>query len=215
MDREKLSVLLIGATGVVGSHVLDLALADERFTKVVALTRRPLPAHPKLTNPVVDLGKVPSETDWFSVDGMISTLGTTQRIAGSPEAFKDIDYGLNLALARRAHEHGATRLALTSSLGADPAARTSYYLRTKGELERDLATIGYSSLTIVRPGLLGGTRAERRRSEDLGKLLLWLVGPILPRRWRISQPRRVAEALVDAIATGQPGLRVIDSSRLV
>ncbi|WP_353476284.1 NAD(P)H-binding protein (plasmid) [Salipiger sp. H15] len=207
-------VLLIGATGVVGRLVLERALAEPRFAEVVALTRRPLPGHPKLTNPVVDLGDLPPGTDWFSVDGVISALGTTQRIAGSREAFRAIDHGLNLALARRAHEGGASRFALTSSLGADPGARTSFYLRTKGELERDLSKIGYASLTIVRPGLLGGSRPERRPSEDLGKLALGLLGPVLPRRWRMSRPDRVAEALVEGLAAGQPGTQVIGASRL-
>ncbi|WP_209021303.1 NAD(P)H-binding protein [Paracoccus ravus] len=213
MAKENLRVLLIGATGVVGRHVLDIALADTRFAKVIALTRRPLPAHPKLINPVVDLNDLPAGAEWFSVDGVISTLGTTQRIAGSPEAFRAVDYGLNLAIAKKAHDSGATRFALTSSLGADPSSR-SYYLRTKGEIERDLERIGYESLTILRPGLLGGTRSERRLSEDLGKTALGLLGPILPARWRISRPERVAEELVGAIAKGASGGHIIDSGRL-
>lgn len=214
MGGENLRVLLTGATGVVGQHVLRLALAEARFGSVVAPTRRPLPAHPKLTNPVVDFTALPADADWWSVDGVISALGTTQRIAGSPEAFREVDHGHTLAVARRAHERGATRFALTSSLGADPAARSSFYLRTKGEIERDVGNIGFASLTIVRPGLLGGARSERRLAEDVGKIALGLLGPILPARWRISRPERVAEVLVEAIAAGQPGRHVIDSDRL-
>ncbi|MTH79904.1 NAD(P)H-binding protein [Paracoccus aestuariivivens] len=213
MGEKPLHVLLIGATGVVGRHVLDLALNESRFAKVIALTRRPLPEHPKLINLVVDLNDLPAEADWFFVDGVISTLGTTQRVAGSAEAFRAIDHGLNLAIAKRAHDSGATHFALTSSLGADPSSR-SFYLRTKGEIENDLEKIGYSSLTFVRPGLLGGTRSERRLSEDLGKVVLGVFGPILPTRWRISRPERVARALVDAIASGKPGRHIVDSSSL-
>lgn len=213
MKKENLRVLLIGSTGVVGKHVLELALGEECIAEVVALTRRPLPAHPKLINPVADLRDLPCETDWFAVDGVISALGATQRIAGSPEAFREVDYGLNMAIARNAYESGAKRFALTSSLGADASSR-SYYLRTKGELERDLENIGYASLTFVRPGLLGGARSERRLAEEAGKLVLGLLGPVLPLRWRISRPDRVASALVDAIVEGKSGRHVIDSSRL-
>ncbi len=213
MKKENLRVLLIGSTGVVGKHVLELALGEECFAEVVALTRRPLPAHPKLINPVAELRDLLSGTDWFAVDGVISALGATQKIAGSPEAFREVDYGLNMAMARTAHESGAKRFALTSSLGADASSR-SYYLRTKGELERDLEKIGYASLTFVRPGLLGGVRSERRLAEEAGKLVLGLLGPVLPPRWRISRPDRVAKALVDAIVEGKPGRHVIDSSRL-
>lgn len=170
MAGETLRVLLTGATGVVGQHVLRLALADARFGSVVAPTRRPLAAHPKLTNPVVDFAALPADADWWSVDGVISALGTTQRIAGSPEAFRAVDHGYTLAVARLAHDRGATRFALTSSLGADPAARSSFYLRTKGEIERDVGEIGFASLTIVRPGLLGGTgRAPAGRGRGQGR----------------------------------------------
>jgi uncharacterized protein YbjT (DUF2867 family) len=214
MGGETLRVLLTGATGVVGEHVLRLALAEERFGSVVALTRRPLPAHPKLTNPLVDFTALPADADWWSVDGVISALGTTQRIAGSPAAFREVDYGYTLAVARLAHSRGATRFALTSSLGADAAVRSSFYLRTKGEIERDVGAIGFTSLTIVRPGLLGGARSERRLAEDVGKVALDLLGPILPARWRISRPERVAEVLVEAIAAGRAGRHVIESDRL-
>lgn len=215
MSGENLRVLLIGATGVVGEHVLRLALADQRFGAIVALTRRPLAAHPKLTNPLVDFAALPADAPWWSVDGVISALGTTQRIAGSAEAFHAVDYGYTLAVARLAHEKGATRFALTSALGADPAARSSFYLRTKGEIERDIEQLGFASLTIVRPGLLGGARSERRLAEELGKAALGLLGPILPARWRISRPERVAEMLVEAIAVGEPGRHVIGSDRLI
>jgi len=213
MNEENLRVLLIGSTGVVGKHVLELALAEKSFAEVIALTRRPLPTHPKLTNPVVDLRVLPSGTDWFAVDGVISALGATQRIAGSPEAFREVDYGLNMAIARMAYEGGAERCALTSSLGANASSR-SFYLRTKGELERDLQKIGFASLTFVRPGLLGGARSERRLAEEAGKLALGLLGPVLPPLWRISRPDRVGSALVDAIVEGKPGRHIVESSRL-
>lgn len=206
-------VLLIGSTGVVGEQVLRLALAEPCFGGIVAPTRRPLPPHPRLANPLVDFSALRAGDPWWSVDGVISTLGTTQRTAGSPEAFRRVDYGYTLAVARLAHAGGATLFALTSSLGADPASRF-FYLRTKGEIERDVEKIGFSSLTIVRPGLLGGARAERRLSEDLSKAALSLLGPLLPARWRISRPERVAGALVEAIVAGQPGRRVVASEEL-
>lgn len=213
MADANLRVLLVGATGVVGAQALRLALAEPRFGAVIAPTRRPLAAHPKLTNPLVDFSDLPADAPWWSVDGVISALGTTQKAAGSPEAFRAVDHGYTLAVARLAHAAGATRFALTSSLGADPAAR-SYYLRTKGEIERDVEAVGIASLTIARPGLLGGARAERRLTEDVGKIALGLLAPIVPARWRISRPERVAEALVDAIAAGRLGLRIVPSEDL-
>ncbi len=127
-------ILLVGATGLVGSDVVRRALADERITRLVAPTRRPLDAHPKLDNPLVDFDRLPAEADWWNVDGVICALGTTRATAGSDQAFRRVDYDYPLAVARLAHHRGARRFALNSSLGADAKSRL-LYPRTKGEVE--------------------------------------------------------------------------------
>src|SRR5207244_3118160 len=105
--RAMLKVLLVGASGLVGREALAQVLDDARFSHVVALTRRPLDAHQKLFNPVVDFERLPQDADWWAVDGVICTLGTTIRTAGSQEAFRRVDHDYPLAVARIAHAHGA------------------------------------------------------------------------------------------------------------
>jgi uncharacterized protein YbjT (DUF2867 family) len=206
-------ILLVGATGLVGSHVLAKALADLRIERVVAPTRRALPPHPKLTNPLVDFDHLIEAADWWSVDGVICTLGTTRATAGSDEAFRKVDYVYPLAVAKIARRHGAQRFALNSSLGADAKSRL-LYPRTKGEVERDLQALGFPSLTIVRPGLIGGTRAEFRAGERIASAILGMLGPLLPRRYRISPAAVIADALIEAAVKGDPGVHIIESDRL-
>lgn len=206
-------VLLIGASGLVGHHVLTRLLESARFSAVVAPTRRPLPHHVKLLNPVVDFNALPDDADWWRVDGMISAVGTTMAKAGSRAAFRQVDYALPLACARLAQSQGATAFALNSALGADPGSRI-FYNRTKGELERDLIALGFPSLTLVRPGLIGGKRDEYRAGEHAASVVLGLLGPLLPRRWRINPAEKIADALVAAIADPAPGLHLIESAQL-
>ncbi|WP_199698882.1 Rossmann-fold NAD(P)-binding domain-containing protein [Oleomonas cavernae] len=130
------TLLLVGATGLVGQHTLALALADPRVTKVVAPTRRPLPAGPKLENPVVDFDALPEDAPWWQAGAVICTLGTTQKIAGSQAAFRKVDYDYPLAVARLARRHSTPAYALTSSVGAS-ARSPSFYLRTKGSWRRN------------------------------------------------------------------------------
>jgi uncharacterized protein YbjT (DUF2867 family) len=47
-------VLLAGATGLTGEHLLDRLLNEPTITRVLAPTRRPLAEHPHLENPVGD-----------------------------------------------------------------------------------------------------------------------------------------------------------------
>ena len=164
------TLLIAGATGLVGSHALRLALADTRIASVVAPTRRPLPAHPKLTNPVEDFAHLPPYAPWWKVDGVVCALGTTMAKAGSQAAFEAVDYELQLTVARLALRQGAQAFALNSALGSDPDSRV-FYSRVKGELEQSLRAMrnpAYASLTFVRPGLIGGERAESRPAERLG-----------------------------------------------
>lgn len=206
-------VLLCGATGLVGREVLRIALADPVVTQVVAPTRRPLPAHPGLLNPVVDFEQLPADAAWWRADAAICALGTTRRDAGSAAAFRRVDFDYVLAFARLARAGGARAFALTSSLGADATSRY-FYLRTKGEVEQAVQALGYPSLTVVRPSLIGGERERRRALEHLGMRLLQVLAPCVPRRWRIVPAERIARTLLRSVLDAAPGCTVISSEQL-
>ncbi|CAN5362912.1 NAD(P)H-binding protein [soil metagenome] len=204
-------ILLAGATGLVGSAALTRMLGDERVTQVVAPTRRPLAPHAKLLNPIADSTHVPLDAAWWAVDGAICALGTTRAQAGSAAAFRAIDFDYALAIATAARSGGATRFALTSSLGANAQSRL-LYPRTKGELENAVRRLDFESLTIVRPGFLGGARSERRPVERAMGLILRIVAPILPASARISPAAAVAALLVEAAIDGGAGQHIITAA---
>lgn len=206
-------LLLCGATGLVGREVLRMALQHAAITQVVAPTRRALPAHPKLSNPLVDFEQLPSDAAWWQGDAAICTLGTTLRDAGSQVAFRRVDFDYVLAFAQLARAGGARAFALTSSLGADAASRY-FYLRTKGEVEQALQALGYPSLTVVRPSMIGGERAQRRVLERIGMQALRVLAPCLPRRYRIVPAQRIAQALLHSALAMMPGCTVISSEQL-
>jgi len=208
-----MKLLLVGSTGLVGRRVLDLALADERIDAVVTPVRHGVTSHPKLLAPTVDFEHLPNDEDWWQVDAVICTLGTTMRVAGSQEAFRRVDHDYVLAIARLAQQHGASTFALNSAMGANPSSRF-FYNRVKGELERDLATLNFQSLTFVRPGLIGGKREETRPAERIAAIVLGALQPILPRRLRINPADRIAQALFDAAIAARPGTHIVGSAEL-
>lgn len=209
-----MKLMIVGGTGLVGRHLLDLALADGRVELVVAPARRPLSAHPKLISPQVDFDHLPAEAHWWGVDAVICALGTTLRTAGSRAAFIRVDHHYPMEVARLARRHGAKTYVLNSALGADPASRI-FYNRTKGELERDLQKLGFESLTFVRPGLIGGPRDEFRPGERLAAAVLKVAGPLLPRRWRINPAENIARALLTAAHDRKSGVHTVESAALV
>jgi uncharacterized protein YbjT (DUF2867 family) len=224
---------LLGATGLVGRQVLRQALADLRVARVIAPTRRPLAgdplladprladprvadprlADPRLSNPVLDFEHLSAQSPWWTVHAVVCALGTTMARAGSREAFRRIDVELPLQIARWCRAGGARAFALNSALGADPASRV-FYSRVKGELEQALRALDFPSLTLVRPGLLGGDRDERRPAERAGILVSQALAPLLPRRYRVVPAERVAHHLLRAALTGAPGVTVLPSESL-
>ncbi|MDP2219695.1 MAG: NAD-dependent dehydratase [Hydrogenophaga sp.] len=207
-------LMLVGATGLVGHCVLQQALADARVRQVVAPTRSALPPHPKLLNPLVDFDHLPDNADWWAVDAVVCTLGTTIKTAGSQAAFYRVDHGYPLQVARLALRQGAKAYALNSALGADPASRV-FYSRTKGELEQDLQVLGYRSLTLVRPGLIGGERRQARPAEQLAVRLSTWLQPLLPRRYRVVPADRIAHHLLQVALAAAPGVQVLMSEQLL
>jgi uncharacterized protein YbjT (DUF2867 family) len=207
-------LLLAGASGMVGREVLRQALADPRFGEIVAPARRFLASSSaKLRNPLVDFDALPGEAAWWAVDAVICTLGTTIRDAGSQAAFRKVDLDYPLAVARQALAHGAKTFVLVSASGAHPASRI-FYSRTKGELERDLRALGFASLYLVRPSLLGGERERRRAAEHVGMKLLGAIRPLLPRRYRVVPAAQVAATLLWAALGAEPGVHVIESEAI-
>lgn len=207
------TLLLVGATGLVGQSVLAQALADPRLARVVAPTRRPLAPHPKLLNPLVDFDALPAEAPWWAVDGVICTLGTTIKKAGSPAAFRCVDHDYPLAVATLARRHGAGAFALTSSVGAAASART-FYLRTKGETENALRALAFPSLTFVRPSMIGGERTERRPLEALALRVFTALPFLLPRRYRVVPAERIARSLLASVLSARPGTHTVESEAI-
>lgn len=209
-----MKLLIVGASGLVGSHVLRHALADERVSEVVAPSRRALTAHPKLFVPLVDFEQLPSDAEWWQADAVICTLGTTMKLAGSREKFKRVDHDYPHTVAKLARQHGTPTYVLNSATGADAQSRF-FYNRVKGELERDLAGCGFSSLTYVRPGLISGPRQAFRLGERVAECVLKVLGPLLPRSWRINPADNIALALLESAIVARPGMHVVRSATLV
>jgi uncharacterized protein YbjT (DUF2867 family) len=199
------TVLLAGATGLVGCEILAGLLADSGVREVHTLARRELSLrHPKLAQHKVDFGALPALP---ALDEVYLALGTTIKVAGSQDAFRAVDYEANLAVARAARSAGAKRLGLVSAMGADRASRL-FYNRVKGELEAVLATLGYGGIAIARPSFLTGDRTAlgqpERGGEGLALKVSTVLRPLIPANYRSIQARDVAAALRRAVpsATG-------------
>ncbi len=201
-------ILLAGATGLTGEHLLDRLLNEPTVARVLAPSRRPLAAHPHLENPVGELAALLPQLSG-NVDIAFCCLGTTIKQAGSEAAFRAVDHDLVLAFAARARALGARHLLVISALGAD-AHSPVLYNRVKGELEAALQAQDWPQLTIVRPSLLLGARREFR----LGERLLAPLARWIPGKYRGIKACTLAHALWRLALEEQDGTRIIESDQL-
>ena len=209
-----MKLLLLGATGLVGSKTLKLALSSELVSTVIAPTRKPLTPSDRLVNPVgLDLEEFVPSLMSYKPDAVVCALGTTQAIAGSKEAFRYVDYELPLAFGKAAYTAGVETYALVTAMGASPDSMSFYY-RIKGEVERDIQKIAFQSLTICRPSLIGGERDEARAAEGAVLALLRFFAPILPKKLRVNPADAIAAKLLDAVIVAKLGCRWINSQEM-
>jgi uncharacterized protein YbjT (DUF2867 family) len=209
------TALVVGATGLVGGHVVDRLAEDASYERVVVLARRASgKSGGRVEDRVVDFDRLEEVP---RVDDVYGCLGTTIKTAGSEEAFREVDHDYTVRIAELAKKAGAARFALVSSVGASTAA-SSFYLRTKGETERDVEAVGFASFLVARPSFLVGDRKEKRSAEKIGitvsrALSFAMIGPV--KKYRPIEARRVARAMVAALAEERPGKRILEHDDLV
>jgi uncharacterized protein YbjT (DUF2867 family) len=176
---------VIGSTGLVGAHILNHLLSTPQITHINTLTRRPHPNPPadpssKLTATISsDTSSWASTVSSQPTTTFFSALGTTRADAGSIAAQREIDYDLNLSLAKAAKEAGVRTYVLISSVGANSKSWTPYSAM-KGQLEEDVATLGFEKCVILRPGLIVGDRERRRWNEQPLHRLANMLGSLRP-----------------------------------
>lgn len=212
-------VLTAGSSGLVGKHLLNFLLEDQRVTEVHALTRAgtSLPSSSsKLTLHPVDWENLSLES-LPRIDLAFCTLGTTIKKAGSKEAFRRVDHDYVIAFAKLAKNAGARKLLLVSALGAD-ASSSVFYNRVKGQTEADLADLGFESVVILRPSLLLGERAESRPAERLAIIATPILRPLLVGPFANYEPvkaEQVARIMKSAAFTSTLKLQILENREIL
>jgi len=207
-DLPSRIALLAGSTGLVGGHVLDALLDAPDFSRVYAVTRRPLGReHVRIANRIVQFDRLEAQLKGTVCTDAFCCLGTTIAEAGSQQEFRRVDVDYVVAFARAAKAAQAQRLVVLSSVGADARSK-NFYLRVKGEMEEAVSAVGFPSLDILQPGLLLGWRRQMRPLELAARVFMPLVNPFLVgarEPYRGIAARTVAAAMLGAARSGRRG----------
>lgn len=213
----KMKAIILGASGLIGSNLLQLLLADEHYTEVLAVGRRKLNLeHPKLTQLEVDFDHLYDYVRVFSGDVVFCCLGTTKRKTPDKAEYRKIDYQYPIDAGWIAFTNGAKQYHLISAMGADPNS-SLFYSKLKGEVERDLKAIPFKSIYIYRPSLLVGDRQESRLSENLMAKVMKVLNPLMVgglRKYRSISAATVARAMLEQSLKSERGRFILPSDEI-
>jgi uncharacterized protein YbjT (DUF2867 family) len=204
--------LLAGSTGLIGNQLLELLLADKYYSKIIALSRKPLAiTNPKLENIVVEVEQL--EKHQLKADDVFCCLGTTMKQAGSKAAFRKVDFDYPLQLSKVLKTNGAQQFLLVSALGANKNSGI-FYNQVKGEIEEAITSVGFRTLHIFRPSLLLGPRKDHRSGEEAAKVFYKIFGFLIPKKYQGLESIKVARAMQAFAKKEQSGRFVHESNTL-
>lgn len=198
---NKYNAVVLGATGLIGHHLLAFLLADEDFKTVTALTRRNLSiTHPKLIEEIVNFeNNEELKLKIGAYDVTFCCIGTTmKKTGGDRNKYRKIDYDIPVEIGKIAFDNGCKNCVFVSSVGADPNSG-NFYLQLKGKAEKALASIPFQSLHIFRPSILLGKREEYRPGEKAAKKLMKFFSRLFIgkfTKYRAIEATEVAKAMV-------------------
>lgn len=214
---KDLTATIIGATGLIGSQLVELMGNDPAFRKIKIVSRRPVKFdNPKTEVIVIDF----SDTSAFisaieGSDAVFCAVGTTRKkVKGDKTAYRSVDHDIPVKAASLCSETGCSRFLLVSSVGADSKSST-FYLSLKGEVEDKIKDIRIPSVSIFRPSMLLGKRKEFRLGEVFGKFGAVPFSFLIPSKYKPISARNVAKAMIAASKLDRTGFNIYHHNEIM
>jgi uncharacterized protein YbjT (DUF2867 family) len=193
--------VLFGASGFIGSYLLTELLNNSDYEQVTVIVRKSLEiSHPKLKMWIGDYHSLPALKENIVADDVFITLGATRKNTPKREVYYQVDHDYPVMAAKIARENGAKSVFLVTAVGAN-ASSGFFYVRTKGETERDIVALGFQHTHIFQPSMLIGNRKENRPLEKVFIKIWALINPVFVgglSRYRGIEGKDVAKAMNNA-----------------
>lgn len=209
--------LVLGASGLVGSELVNLLLKDDNFKEVKIIVRSLMPLkHPKLEQIIADYSTIKKVSESLNTQTVFSCIGSTKNKTPNKDEYYKIDHDYPILLAKLCLANGAKSFHFISSLGADSNS-TNFYLKMKGETENSLKELAYPSLHLYQPSLLRGKRKEFRLLENISGYISLIINPLLIgslKKYRSISSETVASAMHKMALAGSNGTFIYTSDKI-
>ena len=195
----KKTALIIGATGLTGSLLLDQLLKDDRYQTIKLLSRSSCNInHSKIEEHLVNVLELVKYEDLFNADEVFCCIGTTKSKTPDEDLYLEIDYGIPVTIAKLCAKKHIDTFVVISAMGANKKSKI-FYNRTKGKMEEAVLQEKIKNVYILQPSLIGGDRSEKRTGEQIAKFVMKAFNPFLvgsSKKYRSIHPKTIAKSMV-------------------
>jgi len=196
--KQKTAIIL-GATGLTGSILLEKLLKDDRYRKIKVFARNHVQQkHEKIEEYLINLFELEKVADLFTADEVYCCVGSTQKKTPDNDTYRMVDFGIPATAAKLSSKNKINTFQVISAMGADEKSRF-FYNRIKGEMEGAVLEQQIANTYILQPSLIGGNREESRPFEFIWKKIMsigdnLLVGSL--KKYRTIHPEIIADAMI-------------------
>lgn len=212
----KKTAIILGATGLTGSILLEKLMNDDRYKTIKLFSRKEIEGLPsKVSQYVGNLLELDQFKGDFTADEVYCCIGTTTKKTPDKAVYTAIDYGIPVAAAKLSKENGIHTFIAVSAVGAN-AKSNIFYNKTKGEMERDMLLEKIKNTHILQPSIIDGNRMEQRIGEKIGLALFKLLQPLFfgnLKKYRITEAEHIAQAMI-YLANSTSGVQIITSEKI-
>ena len=172
------TALLFGATGLVGSHLLNLLIINNNYSKIKVFVRSSIELNdPKIDIIQTDFNNLKNHREDIKGDDCFFCIGTTKKNSPDKNEYKRVELEVPKQVGQIAKSNLVNSFVFVSSGYADPKS-SGDYLKFKGLVEEELKRLNFSKLGIMRPSFLLGNRQEKRVGEKIGIFVFKLLSPL-------------------------------------
>jgi uncharacterized protein YbjT (DUF2867 family) len=192
------TAIILGSTGLTGGLLTALLIKDPNYSKIKLFTRRPTTfSSPKIEEITCDLLNLEAVKENFTGDAIFCCIGTTKAKTPDRDLYHKIDYGIPMEAAQLAKENNINTFMVISSIGTSDKS-PFFYVRTKGEMERDILKMDIPHTYIMKPAFINGRPDEDRKGEKNLKFLMrvmdfFMIGPL--KKYKSTQALQIAKAM--------------------
>ena len=204
------TALLFGASGLVGSHVLNQLISNNSYSKIKLFVRSSIDiSDPKIEIIQTDFNNLENQREDIKGDDCFFCIGTTKQNSPDKNEYRRVELEVPKKIAQIAKSNLVNSFVFISSGYADPKS-SGDYLKFKGEVEEELKRLNFPKLGIMRPSFLLGDRKEKRIGEKIGIFVFKLLSPLFLGPLKKMKPIHSATVAKAMIAITQN-----DSSQII